>query len=189
MSDLRSARRRLGLTQVRVAELFGTSAANISAYEHERLLPGPTVLARIEALASISASSAYVAQPLMTAASTSASLRRAVRADDPAGALRLLAQSLADLRRVVDDPGGRGLYLVAPGGTGSKEWNALLAGAVARECRLVGIDPPRWTRVQPLLHGWSPITLPGLRDYLVERTPPELARLSVWLDEGSLGAA
>ena len=152
-------------------------------------MPGVAVQARIAALSAISDSSAFAAQPLMTATSTAASIRRAIRTGEYEWPLQLLAQSLADLRRVAEDPGDRRLYLAPPGGTGSREWNALIAGAVARECRRLGIEPPAWTNIQPLPQGWSPLALPGLRRYLVEHTPEELARLGVWLDAGSLDAA
>ncbi|MFM8350427.1 MAG: helix-turn-helix domain-containing protein, partial [Actinomycetales bacterium] len=46
-------RRRLGLSQGRVAELLGTSQANISAYETGRLTPGSAVAARITAFSAL----------------------------------------------------------------------------------------------------------------------------------------
>lgn len=187
VSALRQARARTGLSQARVAELLGTSAANVSAYESGRLTAGPAVRSRIAALSGLAPSSMYITQPLMTAASTSAAIRRVVTTEGQyEWPLQLLAQSLADLRRVGGSPTDRALYLSPPSGTGRREWNALLAAAVARECQGLDVEPPRWTSVRPLPAGWSPVPSPGLRDFLVERTPPELARVGVWLDARSL---
>lgn len=186
MSELRDARRRTGLTQARAAELLGTSASNISAYESGRLAPGMSVRARMTALGAISPSSPYLTQPLMTAASTGAAIRRALRTGQYEWPLQLVAQSLADLRRVAGRSTDRSLYLSPPSGSGSRQWNALLAAAVSRECVRLGVDPPGWTKIRPLRQGWSPVPVRALRDFLVARTPPELARVGVWLDAGSL---
>jgi transcriptional regulator with XRE-family HTH domain len=145
-SDLREARRRLGLTQARAAKPLGTGQANVSAYESGRLEPGRLVGARIDALASLGPTSAYRDQDLTTVAAASAQLRADLQADRrQTDMLRVVIQSSDDFARL-DDDADRALFLAEPSPTGSRNWDALLAGLAVHLCRTVQAPrAPRWT--------------------------------------------
>lgn len=103
-------------------------------------------------------------------------------------ALRILAKALSDARTLTE-PADIVRFLQPPPTTSDDRWDVLLAAAVARECRLRGIDPPPWTDIQGLEPWW----FPGLVDEVlipltIQRTPPELSSKGIWLDERALTA-
>lgn len=140
-------RRRLGLTQGQVADLLGTSQANVSAYERGHLVPGDVVAARLDALAALGPSSVYRYYQASTLASSAALLRGDLRrgvAD--ADLLRHVIQAADDFGRLHDDA-DRALFLCEPSPTGSPGWDALLAGIAVDLCRSAALErTPAWTR-------------------------------------------
>lgn len=142
-----AARDRLGLTQVDVAGLLGTSQANVSAYERGRLTPGRTVGERITALCLLTSGSIYRDYRASTLASLAVALRADLRQDTPVvDSLRLVIQASDDFTRL-DDDADRRFFLSEPSPTGSCRWDALLAGLAVELCRAAGLDrTPAWTR-------------------------------------------
>ena len=145
-TTLQEARRRLGLTQVRAASLLGTSQANVSAYESGRLEPGRVVGGRIDALAALAPTSAYRTGHLSTLASASAQLRADLHdGRSQTDMLRVAIQASDDFARLEDDA-DRALFLAEPSPTGSRNWDALVAGLAVHLCRTVQAPRvPRWT--------------------------------------------
>jgi hypothetical protein len=107
---------------------------------------------------------------------------------DEVFALRVLANGLSTARSLTA-PADVVRFLQGPLSTGDRRWDVLLAAAVARECRLRGIRAPDWTDLQGLEPWWFPVLVDeSLIPLTVHRTPPELARRGVWLDERALEA-
>ena len=108
---------------------------------------------------------------------------------DEVFALRLLAKALSD-SRALTEPADLVRFLQQPPTTGDGRWDVLLAAAVARECRLRGIEPPGWTHTRVLEPWWFPVLVDDtLVSLTIQRTPPELATRGIWLDERALTAA
>ncbi|MFM8893799.1 MAG: helix-turn-helix transcriptional regulator [Actinomycetales bacterium] len=140
-------RKRLGLTQVRVAELLGTSQANVSAYESGRLTPGSTVAARIAAFTALPEDSIYRNLWPPTLASTAMQLRKDLHAGvSEADMLRVIIQASDDFPKLTS-PAERAFFLAEPGPTGDARFDALLAGLAVHLCRESGLEStPAWTR-------------------------------------------
>lgn len=145
-APLLAARARLGLTQAQAAGLLGTSQANVSAYERGRLVPGPTVRARIAALEALGPDSTYRTYQASTLASAAAQLRADLREGrSETDMLRVAIQASDDFARLADDA-DRALFLAEPSPTGSRNWDALLAGLAVHLCRQAELPTaPRWT--------------------------------------------
>lgn len=147
-AHLRAARERLRLTQARTGELLGTQQGNISAYEHGRLEPGPTVASRIEAFVALPEDSVYSYKTWAnTMASTALRLREDVRKSVSESAmLRTIIQASDDFQKITA-PADRALFLAEPGGTGDERWDAMIAGLAVHLCRQAGLQQtPAWTR-------------------------------------------
>lgn len=134
------------MSQARAAGLLGTSQANVSAYERGRLEPGRVVGARIDALVSLGSTSAFRDQDLITLPAVSAQLRADLSAErGPTDMLRVIIQASDDFARL-DDDADRSLFLAEPSPTGSRKWDALVAGLAVHLCRAVHAPrTPRWT--------------------------------------------
>lgn len=145
--DLRAARERLGLTQGRVAELLGTSQANVSAYETGRLTPGPTVASRIAAFTALPDDTIYRDLWPPTLASTAMHLREDIHTGVSEGdMLRVIIQASDDFPKLTS-PAERAFFLSEPGVTGDARFDALLAGLAVHLCREAGMEStPAWTR-------------------------------------------
>ncbi len=144
---LRRGRLTLGITQAQAAELLGTSQANISAYERGHLDPGRVVGERIDALAALRSDSIYARYQASTMASVAAHLR-----SDLAGKtrvtdmLRIAIQAADDFARI-ELQADQSLFLAEPSPTGSRKWDALLAGLAVHLCRNAHMErTPPWTR-------------------------------------------
>lgn len=125
----------------------------------------------------------------LTAPEIAEAISGEIERDDEIFALRILANALSDSRSLTE-PADVIRFLQKPSSTGDQRWDVLLASAVERECRLWGLDAPKWTNV----HGLEPWWFPGLIDeslipLTIQRTPPELASKGIWLDERALEAA
>ncbi len=105
---------------------------------------------------------------------------------DEVSALRVLANALS-AARTLTEPADIVRFLQEPSSTGDRRWDVLLAAAVARECRLLGVTAPGWTEVAGLEPWWFPALIDDtLIPLTFQRTPPELASRGVWLDERAL---
>ncbi len=144
---LRATRERLGLTQERVAELLGTSQANVSAYETGRLTPGPTVAPRIAAFTALPDDTIYRDLWPPTLASTAMQVREDIHAGVGEGdKLRVIIQASDDFPKLTS-PAERAFFLAEPGLTGDVRYDALLAGLAVHLCREAGLaSTPAWTR-------------------------------------------
>lgn len=145
--SLRATRERLGLTQTRVAELLGTSQANVSAYESGRLVPGPTVGARIAAFTALPDDTVYRKLWPPTLASTAMQLREDLRNGvSETDMLRVVIQASDDFPKLTSAI-EQTLFLAEPGPTGDCRYDALLAGLAVHLCREARLPTtPAWTR-------------------------------------------
>ncbi len=145
--SLRASRKRLRLTQGRVAELLGTSQANVSAYETGRLTPGPTVAARIAAFTALPDDTIYRDLWPPTLASTAMQLRGDIHAGlGESDMLRVIIQASDDFPKLTS-PVERAFFLSEPGLTGDIRYDALLAGLAVHLCREACMEStPAWTR-------------------------------------------
>lgn len=145
-TELRGARRRLDLTQAQAAEVLATSQANISAYERGRLEPGDGVAQRIRTLATLDQTSLYRTYLASTIPSTAAQLRKDLAEQrSETDMLRVVIQASDDFAKL-HSPADRTFFLCEPSPTGSKQWDALLAGLAVHLCRQAGMErTPLWT--------------------------------------------
>ena len=145
-ASLRAARARLGLTQAQTAQLLATSQANVSAYESGRLRPGRVVAERIDAFAALAPDSVYAAYSASTVPSTAAAIRTDLSQDrSESDMLRIVIQASDDFARLTEQD-DRDFFLTEPSPTGSRRWDALIAGLAVHLCRVAGMDrTPMWT--------------------------------------------
>ena len=145
-ASLRTARARLGLTQAQAAQLLATSQANVSAYESGRLRPGRVVAERIDAFAALAPDSVYAAYSASTVPSTAAAIRTDLSQDrSESDMLRIVIQASDDFARLTEQA-DRDFFLTEPSPTGSRRWDALIAGLAVHLCRIAGMDrTPMWT--------------------------------------------
>ena len=144
-SQLAGARSRLGITQAQVAELLGTSQANVSAYERGRLVPGRLVANRIEEFGALGHDSVFRGYRASTMASAAAQLRLDLRADrSETDMLRVVIQASDDFS-LLKSEADRTFFLSEPSPSGSREWDSLLAGLAVHLCRQAVMKrTPRW---------------------------------------------
>ncbi len=124
---------------------------------------------------------------VFTAREVADQVRRELASGDERMALRLLLDGVTrlatELRR---EPAETTRLLVAPRSVGDERWDALLGGAVAHVCRRTGTPIPHWTRHKTLTTWWWPGGPVSSRAKVMVRTPMELERLGIWLDEKEL---
>lgn len=114
-----------------------------------------------------------------------AGLLRAGEEDD---ALRFLLDGLlrvAELDRAEDIA----LFLTAPAPVGDVRWDTLIAAATAHLCRRRALPPPAWTRRDSLPRWWWPGHVHARRAQALQRTPIDLRRVGIWLDERNFTVA
>lgn len=185
-----AARRAQGLTQAELAERAGVGRQWLVAIEkgHDRAEIGK-VLAVMSALGLHLTTRTTTTVPRsrtwLTAADTAEAIREELQRDDPDFALRLLGRALQEFGHLTD-PAEQVAFLAEPPSTGDHRWDTLLAAAVARTCRKVGVTPPAWTQVPPLASWWFPVFDPVLVARTFQRTPVDFAALGIWLDERAL---
>ncbi|MPZ53646.1 MAG: hypothetical protein GEU79_13100 [Acidimicrobiia bacterium] len=122
----------------------------------------------------------------VTADETAKAIARELRLEDEDFALRLVARAVADLR-TLDDPADIARFLVEPEGTGDRRWDTLLATAIGRECRLLGVDAPTWTEPSPLQSWWFPLLAdPILMARTMTRTPIDYSTRGIWIEANAL---
>lgn len=125
----------------------------------------------------------------MTAPEIAQAIAAEIEQGDDIFALRLLAKELSEARSLTE-LADIVRFLQEPAPTGDRRWDVLLASAIARECRLRGVEAPKWTNVEGLEPWWFPALVDEtLIPLTVRRTPPELSSKGVWLDERALVTA
>lgn len=117
------------------------------------------------------------ARPPLTVADGAEIIGRELAAGDLDFAYRILAYTVADVRKRDDFDH----TFAEPPSTGDHRWDALLAGVFAREATARGETPPAWTEVAPLDEPFWPeeIAYEPLRQRYIRETPPELAALNI----------
>lgn len=187
---LRDARIRLGIGQADAAGLLGTRQSNISAYERGRLDPGPLVAARIEAFTRLRDDSLFTSYQASTMASAAAQLRQDLRDErSDTDMLRVIIQASDDFARLTQDE-DRWLLLAEPSPTGSRNWDAMLAGIAVHLCRTAGMDrTPLWATVPTRTSGlvwWLEGTGPVQRRQSLRDAIPSLRARGVMLSRQAL---
>jgi hypothetical protein len=121
----------------------------------------------------------------MTATDAAGAIGDELRRGDTDFALRLLARTVGDFRRLTDTSDIAD-FLAPPASTGDGRWDTLLAVAIGRECRRRGLEAPAWTKRPPLDSWWFPVPDPVLMARTFQRTPVDLAVHGIWLDGSAL---
>ena len=184
------ARARLNLTQAQAAELLATSQANISAYERGRLQPGRLVSERIEALAALQPDSLYATYSASTIPSAAAQIRTDLAGNRSEGdMLRVVIQASDDFRKLTE-PTDRAFFLSEPSPTGSREWDALIAGLAVHLCREAHMDrAPMWTtdpsRIIDFVW-WVDSAAPAARAQLLQQAIPSMRARGVIMSRRNL---
>lgn len=188
--NLRSARRRLDLTQAQAAELLATSQANISAYERDRLEPGNLVTQRIRALAALDETSLYRTYLASTIPGAAAQLRKDLAEQrSETDMLRVVIQASDDFSKL-HGPADRTFFLCEPSPTGSTQWDALLAGLAVHLCRQAGVErTPLWT-TNPALSldhiWWFESASRSVRPYALKEAIPSMRARGVMMARRNL---
>ena len=189
-ASLNHARTRLNLTQAQAAQLLATSQANISAYERGRLIPGRIVAERIDALAALTPESLYATYLASTIPSAAAQLRIDLAEDrSETDMLRVVIQASDDFHKLTE-PTDRAFFLTEPSPTGSKRWDALLAGLAVHLCRQAGMhSTPWWTsdpgRVIDFVW-WVDSPAPRLQAQLIQLAIPAMRARGVMMSRRNL---
>jgi len=189
-SPLSAARARLGLTQAQAAELLATSQANISAYERGRLKPGRLVSERIEALAALQPDSVYATYSASTIPSAAAQIRTDLATNrSETDMLRVVIQASDDFRKL-NQPTDRAFFLSEPSPTGSREWDALIAGLSVHLCREAEMDrAPMWTTDPTRILDsvwWVDSAAPAARAQLLQQAIPAMRARGVMMSRRNL---
>ena len=187
---LRAARDRLGLTQAHAAQLLATSQANVSAYESGRLLPGRLVAARISALAALAPDSVYAAYSASTIPSVAAAMRNDLSEQrSESDMLRLVIQASDDFERLTDHA-DRAFFLTEPSPTGTRKWDALIAGLAVHLCRVAALDRvPMWTTNPTSVADvmwWFDSDAPTARAQLMQQAIPSMRARGVIMSRRNL---
>ena len=187
---LSQARARLNLTQAQAAELLATSQANISAYERGRLQPGRLVTERIEALAALQSDSLYATHSASTIPSAAAQIRTDLAGNrSETDMLRVVIQASDDFHKL-NAPTDRAFFLTEPSPTGSREWDALIAGLAVHLCREAKMDrAPMWTtdpsRIIDFVW-WVDSASPAARAQLLQQAIPAMRARGVIMSRRNL---
>jgi len=189
-SPLSETRSRLGLTQAQAAELLATSQANISAYERGRLKPGRLVSERIEALAAVQPDSLYATYSASTIPSAAAQIRTDLATNrSETDMLRVVIQASDDFHKL-KQPTDRAFFLSEPSPTGSREWDALIAGLAVHLCREARMDrAPMWTTDPTRILDsvwWVDSAAPAARAQLLQQAIPAMRARGVMMSRRNL---
>ncbi len=127
-----------------------------------------------------------------TASTLAEAIATELAAGDEEFALRMLLRGIADLRDLLQEHDDEALsnFLSPPPPTGSQRWDTLLAVSVGRELRRAQHPRPAWTTPAALSSWWFPLDPPPvLFARILQRTPPDLACLGIWIDEKAFSIA
>lgn len=189
-ANLRATRTRLGLTQAQAAGLLATSQANLSAYERGGIEPGPLVRERLEAFTHLPTNSLYSTYLASTIPSAAAQLRADIHANrSESDMLRIVIQASDDFAyaQLKED---RTFFLSEPSPTGSRKWDALLAGLAVHLCREANMDrTPMWA-TNPSLNldsiWWFDSSAPSLHAYALREAIPSMRARGVMFSRRNL---
>ena len=130
----------------------------------------------------------------MSAPETAAEIRRSLRGGESAWAWRMLLQGRDHLRLMLTDPAYTerdlvGSWEAAPGATGDRGFDALLAALTSHEFSEAGLAAPEWAQIEPLEEEWQPPHPFLSPERVVARTPDWLRRLRIYVPERDLATA
>lgn len=173
------------VTQAEAARLLGTSKSNISAYRSGALVPGAKVRERLRLLDNLTASGVAQLRGRSTMPSLAVTVRAALRSGEPPH--RWVAEWIGDYRALTDACARR-LSISEPSTTGSRGYDALLAGVAEQEALQRGDPAPGWTgQPRRLLKSYWLAGLPdGLFAYALAHTRPALKARGVLLPDEEL---
>lgn len=175
-----------GLSQAAFAAVLGTSASRLSTYRSGKTKPSAQFLIRAQRIARGFAKAR--SRRLMTARDTSAAIFHS--ADDDS-AWRMLLQGRDHLRLALssEDHDVEAAWEGAPGSTGGRGFDTLLAALVEKEFDDAGEEAPAWAHPERLPTPWIP-EHPFLdSDEVRDRTPEYLSRLNLFVPARDLVTA
>ena len=188
--DLRARRLAAGLTAKQVARAAGTSESNVAAYERGAKRPSLRVVERLVAAIAAGKESPIHAYRLVTVPSAAAGIRAGIRAGWPVEDLFRIVIECLNNAASLESEADRAIFFAEPSTTGDPRWDALLAGVVENWFRVAGQDPPAWAAAVAALDApWYVAGIPGMYDWALENTPPELKARGIVLDGRSLQSA
>ncbi|WP_049822370.1 helix-turn-helix domain-containing protein [Arthrobacter sp. H41] len=191
--QVKELRTRRGLTQGQLAAEAGVSRKFVAEFEagHDRAELGKALQLMQAAGCSLRSTPEPepVPSPLQALIDEAArTIRRELGKGDPEFALRILGNTVTAI--VSCEHPGR---LRKPPNLKEAKWDKLLAAAIGYALRLAGVTRPAWTNTAPLATEWFPYdfrTTTGAYLALTKReTPPELARVGIFLRARSLTSA
>lgn len=191
LEQLRSARRRKGLSQADVADRIGTTQSAIARLEAAVSDPRLSTVERYAE--AVGARVAVVPAESPSLAQSARDVRATLSRDDADEALRTVIQFVDDLRGL-DPELRRQAVLIEPETTGDRRWDALLAGVAEYSGLLFGFAVPGWAAAPSrfLNRFWFVIEdvlgrpAPGLAALAFVTSPPSLAIRGVFLDRATL---
>lgn len=187
-SELRAALRTSRLTQYAFAAALGTSQPRLSTYLSGQVSPSARFFVHARRVGEALGELARL--HLLSAPALGVALRDALSDNDDDWAFRLLMQGRDHLRfvlaRHLDLRAG---WAAAPLTTGRGEWDTLTAAVVGHEFTSAVLEPPPWTRHEPLTLAWSlPSALLAPHEVRAA-TPAWLACLNIFVPERDLVTA
>lgn len=186
--ELRRSRREAGLTLAQVARAAGTSAPNISAYEHGTKRPRRSTLDRLQAAIAAGSNSVVHRRSLLTVAAAAAEIRRGLRSGWPTADLLRLVRELLTSAAFVVRPVDVAAYFAQPSTTGDPRWDALLAAAVEDYFVTRNEPAPAWTAGHALPTFWFVGSSPGLQAFAFAHTPMSMQVRGIMVDPADLVA-
>jgi hypothetical protein len=175
-----------GLTAAGFAMALGTSASRFSTYRSGQTKPTGQFCMRARRIGT--ALGAARARRLMSSLDTAAAIASAA---DEEWRWRMLMQGRDHLRLMLQSGGdAAACWEPAPGPTGSSGLDTLLAALTALEFSDAAEEAPSWCRDRKSLDvAWIPEHPFFTREEVIAATPPELARLNVFVPARDLVTA
>lgn len=185
MSFAAEIRARTGLTQAEFARRAGTSRTRLSAYENGRTSPELHTVERMAAAAR--AELALAPSGTRRVHHQMHAVADAVHHADTSTAVRLIAELIAWVRDGVVD-----LHALdqEPPTTGSRRWDALVAGVAELLATEAGQPVPGWTSSpgRILDHPWFVSSLRSLWPEILRSTPAAMSARGVLISAASLSS-
>jgi transcriptional regulator with XRE-family HTH domain len=186
--ELRELRKAQNLTLGAVSRAAGTSASNLSAYEHGRKQPNQATLNRLQASIAVGAASPIHRSALVTVPACAAAIRADLRSGQASRAdtLRYVREMINNTSFVVGNDADRAAFFAEPSTTGDQRWDALLAGVVDCLAQQYGFEAPSWTASRYVTPFWFVGSTPALHAYAYSHSPAPLANRGVFIDPADL---
>lgn len=186
---LRTSLERSGLSQRAFARALGTSHTRFSTYLAGTTQPTAQFLVRAVRLSR--ALQAARDAGVMSAPATALAIRKHHLTGEITWMWRMLLQGRDHLRFALE-AGDQELidaWEAQPTLIDAAQWDALLAALARHEHDRAGIEPPAWTRTEPLAEPWTP-EHPFLSPARVKaQTPAWLSGLNIYVPERDLVTA